>query len=71
MENTLDNEYEAIATLYDETFSFLSTVETVMHIIPEKKEATKENLEEIEEMIVKLKKYNSRFLQYVYQVLIK
>ena len=67
----LDKYDEAIAILYDETYDFLSNVETVMHIIPEKKEATKEKLKEVEKMIDNLKKNNQRFMQYICQVLLK
>lgn len=67
----LDIYDEAIAVLYDETFDFLNNVETVMHIIPEKKLASKEKLDEIERMIDKIKQYNQRFMEYNLQVLIK
>lgn len=67
----MDKYDEVIAVLYDETYEFLSNVETVMHIIPEKKEPTKEKLAEIEKMIDKLKQYNQRFMKYILQVLIK
>lgn len=67
----LDKYDEAIAVLYDETYDFLNNVETVMHIIPEKKEATKEKIKEIKQIIDKLKQYNERFMKYILQVLIK
>lgn len=67
----MDKYDEVIAVLYDETYEFLSNVETVMHIIPEKKEATKEKIAEIEKMIDKLKQYNHNFMKYILQVLIK